>query len=311
MKLHLRKLAIVGGALALAAWLGFIAIRYYHLDNQAGRWWRGDRIGADWNDSGKWAGESTLWLPEYRFDIENRRIEGVDRNLSGLAWDSDDNRLLATVNRPASLLILSTEGAVRSRHVLADTGDAEGIAYLGDDRVAVLLEGQRMVRIFRLPTAGHVGPMTAERSVQLDMPDSGNDGPEGLAYDQANDTLYITKERAPRGILKVPHFQHSARARATPMDMPEWVAAMPFVTDLASIEFDPVNRSLLLLSDESRMLVEIDEDGSPISTNELPASFGQLPVPQAEGVAVDDQGTIFMVSEPNLFYRLKRDTPVL
>ena len=60
-----------------------------------------------------------------------------------------------------------------------------------------------------------------------------------------------------------------------------------------------------MLSDESRLLLEVDRDGRPISSLSLLAGQHGLErsVPQAEGVALDDRGVLYLISEPNLFYR--------
>lgn len=287
------------------AWCFYISVRYYHIDNYFLRLWRADLVGPEWNKYDIWRDKQKIWLPNYEFDIEGFEIVGVGKNLSGLAWNSDSNMLLATINRPASLIIMHTNGDLYSRHALIDSGDAEGIAYLGNGKAAVLLEGQRTIKIIRVPELFD-GPITAERTVQLEMPWSGNDGPEGITYNRVTDTLYITKERSPRKILIVQRFLELKSERVTPIEMPDWIASMPFATDLSSIEFSPLHNTMLLLSDESRMLMEVSNDGRPISTIQLNASLGRLPAPQAEGVAVDAQGTIYLVSEPNLFYRLKK-----
>ena len=61
-------------------------------------------------------------------------------------------------------------------------------------------------------------------------------------------------------------------------------------------------------SDESRLILELDVDGRPLTT--LSLSKGrqglQKTVPQAEGIAMDDDGTMYLVSEPNLFYVFKK-----
>ena len=53
------------------------------------------------------------------------------------------------------------------------------------------------------------------------------------------------------------------------------------------------------------MMVEYDEEGHPRSLLGLWRGMGglQQTVPQAEGLAIDRQRRLYMVSEPNLFYR--------
>jgi uncharacterized protein YjiK len=56
------------------------------------------------------------------------------------------------------------------------------------------------------------------------------------------------------------------------------------------------------------MLLELDEHGNEVSFMTLLSGFNGLrqTIPRAEGVAMDENGTIYMVSEPNLFYTFKR-----
>ena len=62
---------------------------------------------------------------------------------------------------------------------------------------------------------------------------------------------------------------------------------------------------MLLLSDESRLVVELDAQRRPSGMLLLRGGWHGLKanVPQAEGIAVGSRGEIFLVSEPNLFYR--------
>ena len=66
-----------------------------------------------------------------------------------------------------------------------------------------------------------------------------------------------------------------------------------------------------MLSAQSNLLLEIDERGEPVSFISLIGGFNGLErkIPRAEGVAIDEQGTIYLVSEPNLFYVFRKDEP--
>lgn len=83
-----------------------------------------------------------------------------------------------------------------------------------------------------------------------------------------------------------------------------------FVRDLSSLQYDERSGHLLALSDESRLIIELDVDGRPLSTMSISGGRQglQKTVPQAEGIAMDDDGTLYLVSEPNLFYVFKKPT---
>lgn len=82
-----------------------------------------------------------------------------------------------------------------------------------------------------------------------------------------------------------------------------------FLRDLSSLTVDGRTGHTLVLSDESRLLLELDERGQPVSFISLLGGFNGLDasIRQPEGVAMDESGDIYMVGEPNLFYRFSRD----
>ncbi|WP_206212420.1 SdiA-regulated domain-containing protein, partial [Pseudomonas viridiflava] len=81
-----------------------------------------------------------------------------------------------------------------------------------------------------------------------------------------------------------------------------------FLTDLSSLYYDVGSQHLWALSDESKMVVELDQKGEPLSSLNLRAGNQGLKadIPQAEGMAMGSNGDLFLVSEPNLFYRFKK-----
>ena len=81
--------------------------------------------------------------------------------------------------------------------------------------------------------------------------------------------------------------------------------------NLSALSVDPRTGHILALSAQSRLLLELDEKGEPVSFISLLGGQSGLEsrIPRAEGVAMDEEGTIYMVSEPNLFYVFRKDEP--
>ncbi|MNR14340.1 hypothetical protein D3C85_1308120 [compost metagenome] len=63
-----------------------------------------------------------------------------------------------------------------------------------------------------------------------------------------------------------------------------------------------------MLSAQSNLLLELDDQGEPVSFISLLGGMNGLDrrIPRAEGVAMDESGDIYVVSEPNLFYVFRK-----
>lgn len=81
-----------------------------------------------------------------------------------------------------------------------------------------------------------------------------------------------------------------------------------FMRDISSLSLHEPSGHLLVLSDESKLLVEYGADGKLVSMMPLWRGWHGLnrSVPQAEGIALDPHGVIYVMSEPNLLYRFER-----
>jgi uncharacterized protein YjiK len=143
-----------------------------------------------------------------------------------------------------------------------------------------------------------------------------NSGLEGTAYDRATDRLFVVKERSPRQLLEIRGIRAALDGRLDIdiIDREAWVASAFPALDFSSVEYDPHSGQLLILSDLSRVLIALDGDGHRTGHQTLIGGTAGLnaTVPQAEGVAVDTEGNLYVVSEPNLFYAfspVRAETP--
>ncbi|PKM00475.1 MAG: DNA-binding protein [Gammaproteobacteria bacterium HGW-Gammaproteobacteria-9] len=251
------------------------------------------------------------WLPGYAVVIDGKPVRGISQNLSAVSYDADLDRLLAVVNGgPTELVALSKTGELLERYPLQGFGDIEGVTYMGHGRVAVSDERAQQISIFRLPAQPRPIEASEAQFFSLGINLNGNKGFEGLTYDAAGDRLFIVKERDPRQLYEVGGVAASLEGplQLTIRDRSDWIADQVFATDLSDIHFDAATGHLILLSDESRLLMELSDSGRMLSYRSLNRWFGglQRSAPHPEGVTIDNDGTLFVVSEPNLFYSFRR-----
>lgn len=275
-----------------------------HLDQRLYQWLRTSAHAGEWQSR-------SLWLPDYRVRLEARPLAGVADNLSGLAWDERRDQLWAVINNPPELLALSRDGELRGRWPLHGFEDVEDVAYLGDNLLVLAEERRGALVVVPVPDQG--GPLQREdyRALTLGLHGAKNDGFEGLGYDREGDRLFVVKEHSPRKLYEIRGLRASLDGRfdLQVIDREDWIRDSVIARDLSAVHFDARSGHLLLLSDESRLVMELGGAGQLVSFRSLQGGFAGLArsVPQAEGMTLDGDGRLYLASEPNLFYRLERE----
>lgn len=262
-----------------------------------------------WRHAAQWQ-DSSIWLSDYRVEIEAQPIVGLDDDISALTYDPDRRSLFTVSNQNPQLIELSLDGRVLRRVDLLGFGDAEAVEYISPGLYVISDERrQRLIKV-RLTDDTLVIDGSKAPQLSLGIGLNGNKGFEGLAYDSQGQRLFVAKERDPLRIYEIHGFPQRDPEQPFAVHVldDETRDAGLFVRDLSSLQYDQGTGHLLALSDESRLVLELNVDGRPISSLSLLGGQQGLKksVPQAEGVAMDNEGGLYLVSEPNLFYVFKK-----
>lgn len=292
------------------SWLLFVAIiavgvgllRYFHWDERLWFLWQ------EHNTSAQQQADS-VWLPGYRALIQAKPLEGLEEaETSGLSWSPLSNTLFTVTGKIPKLVELSLDGEVLRVVELRGFSDPEGVEVLSDGRIAIIDERRAQMKTFYLPLDAEFIDGDALQPINLGFTSAGNKGFEGIAWDVRNQRMLLAKERSPSGLFSLPFPEAAEDDSSITQSLQELSSSQIFMRDFSSLTIDQRTGHLLVLSDESRMLLELDELGNPVSFISLAMGFNGLArsIKQAEGVAMDGQGTIYIVSEPNLFYVFKQ-----
>lgn len=244
---------------------------------------------------------SALALSSYKAVIQQKPVAGVESNLSGLTYSAEDRMLFAVINNPPELVWLTTEGQLVGRMPLQGIHDPESIAWSGGNQFQIGSEKDGAV--YKTQVDIQRGTMQIISMVKLEGYDKAkNKGLEGTAWDAKNERLYAAKERKPIMIKEV-EMSKNGITRALPS------AITASVSDVSGLEYHAPTNSLLVLSDESKMILEVSSEWRVRDRLFLTAEWSGLrdDIPQPEGIAMDNENNLYIVSEPNLFYKFLCD----
>lgn len=290
-------------------WLALVAVGslfiWYFKVLALGYYWLSSSINA-----AQWEG-SSLWLPSYRVAVEGQPIQGLSRNTSGLTFNSETGTLFTVINRPPQIAELTTDGRLLRIIELEGAKDPEGITYVRGDTYVISDEDSHSMYWVKIqPETTHVS-IAGQSSLGINIDSVHNSSFEGVSWDSEQDRLFVVKEKLPLRVLVIRGLDVFNESTGFNIDISEWKsssAASLFMSDLSSLTLHEPTGHLLLLSDESALVVEYAPDGQPIGMLPLWRGFNglQRKVPQPEGLAVGPDNAIYVLSEPNLFYRFER-----
>lgn len=286
-------------------WLAFVLISLGGLsvawswDTRALLWFKESRTTEE-------AKAAAVWLPAFHAEIDGKAMPGLEKDeASDLSYNPATNTLFSVMGKNAFLVELNLNGDVLRKITLKGWSNPEGVAVLENGIIAIVDERVHDVVMVRLT------PETRELN-HADFPhfDLGpskdqNKAFEGIAWDPHHQQLIFGEERPPR--LFTWKSDGSDALKGDKQLLPNNALIM---RNLSALTIEPRTGHMLALSAESHFLLELDEQGKGVSFITLLRGFNGLAhtIPRAEGVAFDKDGNLYMVSEPNLFYKFVRST---
>jgi uncharacterized protein YjiK len=274
-----------------------------------------------WIDAARAQAPAMLSSPFYLLDSRPRMAVPNGPalgNFSGVAFNPVTNSLFVVDNGVSHVYEYDLTGAHRRTITTTGFDDTEGIYWLGGDRFALLEEKTTHINLITIDattTAITKSSLPAPDVIRPDLvpgdpglgslnPTGLNTGLEGVAFDAARNVYYVTKEKsegtpgdhsvnifavAPDGVATV-LFNPSVRHGASPTSL------TGVATDIADIHYDPRTEHLIVLSQESRRLIEVTLAGEVIRTRTQPGT-------QAEGITFTPDGRdLYVVGENREFF---------
>jgi len=248
--------------------------------------------------------KESVWLPDYRVVIDAKLLPGMEKDeASDLSYDAQSKTLFSVMGKNPFLVELTLQGDVLRKMPLVGWSNPEGVTVLGNGLMAIVDEREHMLSIVKVDAATRELKRDDFPKYDLGPSKDQNKAFEAIAWDPRNQQLLLGEERPPALFT-----WKSDGTQTLAGDKQKLPNDDLDIRNLSALAIDPRTGHTLVLSADSHLLLELDEKGEQVSFMTLLGGFNGLKntIPRAEGVTMDEQGTLYMVSEPNLFYRFEK-----
>ncbi|MCD2451898.1 SdiA-regulated domain-containing protein [Methylicorpusculum oleiharenae] len=246
---------------------------------------------------------SSLNLANYQLTATYALPRLTAREASAITYNWDTHTLFVLGDEGEELVEVSKTGQQLSVMSLSGFEDTEGLTYMGNGQFVITEE--RLRNAYQINyTAGGNSDRSALPFVDLGSP-VGNIGIEGITFDPRDGSFITVKEKTPQEInAHTIDFANGTFTKASIFN--PGLLGLLDISDVQVLSTGPASlapstaNNLLILSQESSRLLEVDRNGSVLSTFDL-SGFSS----SAEGVTIDTDGTLYIVDEngtrPRLF----------
>ncbi len=232
-------------------------------------------------------------------------------------WDTDT--LFVVGDGGTSIVQVTKTGELIDSMSLAPGGsshgtefyDTEGISYVGDGEFVLTEERYRQVNLFTYvagATLQRADVKTAKLGTTID-----NVGIEGVTYDPSTGGYIFLKEKDPKAIFQTGiDFAAGTATNGSPnangstdLFNPALVSTLDFsdvfaLSNLPDLACDATYDDLLILSQESAKIVQVDRSGNVKHTMTIVADASDtisVPDMTTEGLTMDRDGYLYLVNE--------------
>lgn len=247
---------------------------------------------------------ASIWLPSYRAVIDAKALPGMERDeASDLAYNPHSKTLFSVMGKNPFLVELTLQGDVLRKMPLVGWSNPEGVAVLENGLLAIVDERQHSLVIVKVDANTQALNIADFPQYDLGPSKDQNKAFEAIAWNPRKQQLLLGEERPPALFTWNSDGSQVLKGDKQKLDSDELD-----LRNLSALGVDPRTGHVLVLSADSHLLLELDEQGEQVSFMALLGGFNGLKktIPRAEGVAMDEAGNLYMVSEPNLFYRFEK-----
>ena len=248
--------------------------------------------------------QQSIWLPDYRAVIDAKVLPGMEKDeASDLAYDPQTKTLFSVMGKNPFLVELTLQGDVLRKMPLVGWSNPEGLSVMENGLMAIVDEREHLLSIVRVDANTRELNIADFPKYDLGPSENQNKAFEAITWDPHNQQLLLGEERPPALFT-----WKSDGSQILKGDKQKLASDELDIRNLSALAIDPRTGHTLVLSADSHLLLELDEKGEQVSFMTLLGGFNGLKdtIPRAEGVTMDDAGTLYMVSEPNLFYRFEK-----